>query len=99
MWIALGVGIPVFILAIAVAVWPVMSRSYRYHRWEHRHGERHGRPIRRSHVRTDCQWCAAYFEAPTGGEAVAAKNEHVLSSHAQSGSEAVPATTAMTRGA
>lgn len=90
MWIAIGVGIPVLVLAIWVAVWPVLSRSYRYHSWDHRRHERTGRMMRPRHVRMGCALCAATFEAGRPVDAVNAKNAHVLRSHAQSGgSEAV----------
>ena len=90
MWIAIGVGIPVLIAAILVAVWPLISRSV--HRWEDRRSEGGGQVLPGSRVRHDCPLCAASFEAASDREAVAAKNAHVLRSHAQSGSEAVPAT-------
>lgn len=101
MWIVIGVGAPVLALSLLAALWPVMSRSYRYHRWEHRRAERLHHPIREGRARSDCSLCAASFEGRSPVEAVAAKNEHVLRSHAQSGPEAVPSTTlaAVTRGA
>jgi hypothetical protein len=101
MWIAIGVGAPVLVLSLLAALWPVMSRSYRYHRWEHHRAERHHRPVRKGHTRSDCSLCAASFEGRSPVEAVAAKNEHVMRTHGQSGSEAVPSTTlaAVTRGA
>lgn len=92
MWIAIGVGAPVLLLSLAVAFWPVMSHTYRYHRWEHRRGERRHRPLPERRMRTGCALCAATFEAPSGAEAVAAKNAHVMRAHGQSGSEAVPET-------
>jgi hypothetical protein len=101
MWIAIDVGAPVLVLSLLAALWPVMSRNYRYHRWEHNRAERHHRPIRTGRVRSDCSLCAASFEGASQVEAVAAKNTHVLRSHAQSGAEAVHPTTlaAVTRGA
>jgi hypothetical protein len=99
MWIAIGVGAPVLVLSIAIAVWPVLSRSFRYHRWEHRRSERRHQAFPQRRARADCTLCAASFEAATPQAAVAAKNEHVLRSHAQSGSEAEPATMVVTRGA
>jgi len=101
MWIAIGVGAPVLLPSLAVAMWPVLSHSRRYHRWDHERSARHGRAFPQSHARADCALCAAQFEAPSAAEAVAFKNEHVLESHAQSGPEARPVTarTRVTRSA
>ncbi|HTX62028.1 MAG TPA: hypothetical protein VMD28_00210 [Acidimicrobiales bacterium] len=91
MWIVIGIGGPVLVLAIAIAVWPVLARSYRY-----RHGrpDRDDRLLRKGSRQTlvVCTLCGAPFEAATTAEAIAAKNAHVLRQHAQSGSSAVPAT-------
>lgn len=81
MWIAIGVGIPLLILAIAVAVGPLLSGSIRFHGWQHRRIEAGRRPIYRLRHRVDCPFCGTRIEAATNADAVAAANAHILSRH------------------
>lgn len=83
MWIAIGVGGPVLVLAIAIALWPVLGGSMRQHERQHRLAAS-GRPTRREiRVRGDCALCAAQFDGRTPEEVTAAKNSHVLGAHAR----------------
>ncbi|HVC14093.1 MAG TPA: hypothetical protein VND62_04455 [Acidimicrobiales bacterium] len=101
MWMVIAVGAPVLVLALAIAIWPVFSRSYRYSRWEHQRSERRGRSPHRNRVRTHCPVCAAPFDAETRVAAVNAKHAHVVRSHARRGAADVQVATppAITRGA
>lgn len=95
MWIVIGVGAPVLILAILVATWPVVSRSVRYHRFEHRRAERRpgGRAVR---SRVGCALCDAHFESASPGAAVAATNRHVTRVHNLTREAAESASTTLT---
>jgi hypothetical protein len=89
MWIVIVIGAPVLVLAIGIAVWPVLSRSYRY---RHGRADRDGRVATSAEAKSACALCGAEFEASTGADVIAAKNEHMLRSHAHRGSEAEPVT-------
>lgn len=84
MWIAIGVGAPVLVIAIFIALWPVLGGSARYHNWEHRRAGARGGALRASRVRERCPLCAASFEG-TRNEVVAERNEHVVERHSHAG--------------
>ena len=78
MWIAIAV--PIMIIAIAIAVLPVLLGSVRYHQWQHRRLEagRSRRPIRR---RAGCALCGVVVQASPGQTAETAVREHAERRH------------------
>lgn len=81
MWIGIGIGAFVLVLAVGVAVVPLVTGSVRVHRWHHRRMDAGGRPSRAIRRRVDCPFCAATFDGHEG-EAVADANRHLLRRHA-----------------
>jgi hypothetical protein len=80
MWLIIGIGTPILILAIAIAVAPVLFGSVRFHRWHHR--QPRVRPATSSPRRIRCPLCTAQLEGANAGAAIAARNDHVLREHA-----------------
>lgn len=81
----LAVLIPLVVLAVAVAVVPIVFGSVRFHRWHTRQLPR--RPADTTNRRGErtrrlrCPLCAARLEGATVNEAIAVRNEHFLRTH------------------
>lgn len=82
MWVAIAV--PIMIVAVAIAVLPVLLGSVRYHRWQHRRLDagRLGRPIRR---RAGCELCGVVVQADPGETADEAVQHHAERRHGMAG--------------
>lgn len=78
MWIAIAV--PIMVIAVAIAVLPVLLGSVRYHNWQHRRLEvgRTRRPVRR---RAGCPLCGVVVQAGAGETVETAAREHAERRH------------------